>query len=36
LQFDDDKFCYYVALFLENYRNRPIAEIGSLDLPYTS
>jgi hypothetical protein len=36
LKFDDDKFCYYVALFLQNYSNRPIAEIGSLDLPYAS
>jgi hypothetical protein len=35
LQFDDDKFCRYVALFLESYSNRPIAEIGSLDVSYT-
>jgi hypothetical protein len=33
LLFDDDKFCRYVAQFLESYRNRPIAEIGSLNLP---
>jgi hypothetical protein len=32
LQFDDDKFCRYVALFLESYCNHFIAEIGSLEL----
>jgi hypothetical protein len=32
LLFDNDKFCRYVAQFLEKYCNRPIAEIGSLDL----
>ena len=36
LLFDDDKFCRYVMQFLEHYCcNRPIAEIGSLDLVYT-
>jgi hypothetical protein len=31
LLFDNDKFCRYVAYFLENYCYRSIAEIGSLD-----
>jgi hypothetical protein len=35
LLFDNDKFCRYIALFLENYCHRPIAEIGSLELTYT-
>jgi hypothetical protein len=35
LLFDDSAFCRYVALFLESYRNRPIAEIGSLELSRT-
>jgi hypothetical protein len=35
LLFDDDKFCRYVAHFLERYCNRSIAEIGSLDLSHT-
>jgi hypothetical protein len=36
LLFDDDKFCRYVAHFLENYCYRSIAEIGSLDLSKSS
>jgi hypothetical protein len=35
LLFDNDKFCRYIAHFLENYCHRPIAEIGSLDVSYT-
>jgi hypothetical protein len=35
LQFDNDKFCRYIAHFLENYCHRPIGEIGSLDVAYT-
>jgi hypothetical protein len=35
LLFDNDKFCRYIAYFLENYCHRPIAEIGSLDLSVT-
>jgi hypothetical protein len=35
LPFDDDKFCRYVAQFLENYCHHSIAEIGSLDVTYT-
>jgi hypothetical protein len=36
LLFDDDKFCRYVAQFLENYCHHSIAEIGSLDLSKSS
>jgi hypothetical protein len=35
LLFSDSKFCCQVASLLLNYCNRPIAEIGSLDLSYT-
>jgi hypothetical protein len=35
LLFDDRAFCRYVAKLLESYCNRPIAEIGSLDLSHT-
>ena len=35
LLFDDHAFCRYIAKLLDNYCNRPIAEIGSLDLSHT-
>jgi tetraacyldisaccharide-1-P 4'-kinase len=35
LLFDDHAFCRYVAKLLESYCNRPIVEIGSLDLSHT-
>jgi hypothetical protein len=35
LLFDDHAFCRYVAKLLESYGNRPIAEIGSIDLAHT-
>jgi CheY-like chemotaxis protein len=35
LLFDDSEFCRYVAKLLESYCNRPIAEIGSIDLAHT-
>jgi hypothetical protein len=35
LLFDNHKFCRYIAHFLENYRNRSIAEIGGLDISGT-
>jgi hypothetical protein len=35
LLFDDRVFCSQMANLLEGYCNRPIAEIGSLDLAYT-
>jgi hypothetical protein len=35
LLFDSDKFCRYIAQFLESYSRRSIAEIGSLDVSYT-
>jgi hypothetical protein len=35
LLFDDHPFCRYLAKLLEAYSNRPIAEIGSLDLSHT-
>jgi hypothetical protein len=35
LLFDNDKFCPYIAHFLENYSHRPIAQIGSLELTFT-
>ena len=35
LLFDDHTFCRYVAKLLESYSNRPIAEIGSIDLART-
>jgi hypothetical protein len=35
LLFDDPTFCRYVVKLLDIYRNRPIVEIGSLDLTHT-
>src|SRR5262245_57273633 len=35
LLFDDRIFCNQMANLLQSYCNRPIAEIGSLDLLYT-
>jgi hypothetical protein len=35
LLFDDHAFCSYLAKLLDNYCNRPISEIGSLDLSHT-
>src|SRR5262245_50893567 len=35
LLFDDHAFCRYIAKLLESYGNRPIVEIGSLDLSNT-
>jgi hypothetical protein len=35
LLFDDPAFCRHVAKLLESYCNRPIAEIGSIDLAHT-
>jgi hypothetical protein len=35
LLFDNEKFCRYIAHFLESYRNRSIAEIGGLDVSGT-
>jgi hypothetical protein len=35
LLFDDSAFCRYVVKLLDSYRNRPIVEIGSLDLTHT-
>jgi len=35
LLFDDEAFCRHMVKLLEGYLNRPIAEIGSLDLSYT-
>jgi len=35
LLFDDPTFCRYIAKLLEGYCNRPIAEIGSIDLAHT-
>jgi hypothetical protein len=35
LLFDDSAFCRHLAKLLESYCNRPIAEIGSLDLSHT-
>jgi hypothetical protein len=32
LLFDDHAFCRYVAKLLEDYCNRPIADIGSLEV----
>jgi hypothetical protein len=34
LLFDDHAFCRYVAKLLDSHCNRPIADIGSLDLPH--
>jgi hypothetical protein len=35
LLFDNHAFCRYVAKLLEDYRNHPISEIGSLDFSHT-
>jgi hypothetical protein len=35
LLFNDPAFCRYVAKLLDSYRNRPIADIGSLDVTST-
>jgi hypothetical protein len=35
LLFDDPAFCRYVAKLLDSYSNRPIAEIGRLDVAHT-
>jgi hypothetical protein len=35
LLFDDYAFCLYLAKLLERYCNRPISDIGSLDLSHT-
>ena len=35
LLFDDPAFCRYVAKLLDSYPNRPIAEIGRLDVAHT-
>ena len=35
LLFDDSAFCNQVTKLLQNYCNRPIAEIGSIDLAHT-
>ena len=34
LLLDDPAFCRYVAKLLDSYRNRPIADIGSLDISH--
>ena len=35
LLFDNYAFCRYIAKLLDSYCNRPIAEIGSIDLAHT-
>jgi hypothetical protein len=35
LLFDDPAFCKQITNLLQDYCNRPIAEIGSLDVSYT-
>jgi hypothetical protein len=35
LLFDDSAFCSQIAELLRGYLNRPVAEIGSIDLAYT-
>jgi hypothetical protein len=35
LLFDDHAFCRHIAKLLDNYCNRPIVDIGSLDLSHT-
>jgi hypothetical protein len=35
LLFDDPAFCRYIAKLLDSSRNRPITEIGSLNLAHT-
>jgi hypothetical protein len=35
LLFDDLAFCDQLVKLLQSYRNRPIAEIGSIDLAHT-
>jgi hypothetical protein len=35
LLFDNEIICAQITKILQGYLNRPIAEIGSLDLSYT-
>jgi hypothetical protein len=35
LLFDDPAFCRHIAKLLDSSRNRPIAEIGSIDLSHS-
>jgi hypothetical protein len=35
LLLDDPAFCRYVTKLLDSSRNRPIADVGSLDVSYT-
>jgi hypothetical protein len=35
LLFDDEMFCAQIAKLLQDYCNRPISEIGSIELTYT-
>jgi len=35
LLFDDPAFCRYIAKLLDSHSNRPIAELGGLDLSHT-
>ena len=35
LLFDDSSFCGQVTILLKNHCNRPISEIGSLDISHT-
>jgi hypothetical protein len=35
LLFDDPQFCRQVVNLLEGYRNRPIIEIGGIDMSHT-
>ena len=35
LMFDDHAFCSQIVRLLQNYCNRPIAAIGSIDLAHT-
>jgi len=35
LLFDDNVLCDHVTKLLQDYRNRPITEIGSIDLAHT-
>jgi hypothetical protein len=35
LLFNDSTFCNQIMKLLQDYRNRPIAEIGSIDLAHT-
>jgi hypothetical protein len=35
LLFDDSAFCSQIVKLLQSYRNRPVAEIGKIDLAHT-